>query len=176
MKRVGQVYREKLIKEITDNLGKNKSVFLMSYSKLSGPKIDQLRKSLNKKGADVYVSKNSVARIALKEAEYVDLADKVSDQTAFIWTNSDSVEVSKVLINFIKGIQTVNIRGGVVEGRVIASDDVKKLSDLPSREVLLSMLLGTIQAPLTRFAGALNAKTRDLLSILKQLSEKKGGS
>jgi len=176
MKKVGQIYRESLTKEITSGLNSNKSMFLLGYTKVSSPKIDQLRKSLKKSGADVYVSKNSIAKRALKKAEYVDLADKVSDQTAFILTNSDSAEISKILINFTKGLESVNIKGGVLDGRIIAGDDVKRLSDLPSREVLLAMLLGTIQAPLTRFAGALNAKTRELLSILKQLSEKKGGS
>ena len=70
----------------------------------------------------------------------------------------------------------VCIAGGLLEGKELNKNDVKKLSDLPSREVLLSMLLSTIQSPLTRLAGALNAKTRDLISVLKQLSEKKGGN
>ena len=81
-----------------------------------------------------------------------------------------------MIMEFSKDLDNVNVQGGVLDGRTLNEGDVKRLSDLPPREVLLSTLLGTIQAPLTRLAGALNAKSRDLLSILKQYSEKKGGN
>ena len=76
----------------------------------------------------------------------------------------------------IKDFETVIVQGGLLQGKLIEQADIKKLSELPSRDVLLSMLLSAIQSPLTRLAGALNAKTRDLVSVLKQLSEKKGGN
>ncbi|MBF0521498.1 MAG: 50S ribosomal protein L10 [Candidatus Omnitrophica bacterium] len=175
MKTIGQLFREILANDIKKGINKNANVFVLSYSELSSAQICDLRKTLRKSGADIYVSKNSIARIALKDLNYEKLAEKVDQQTAFVWGNKDSVEISKILIKFEKDFETVKIKGGVLEGRVLENDDVKRLSELPSREVLLSMLLGAIQSPLTRFAGALNAKTRDLLSVLKQLSEKKGG-
>ena len=124
----------------------------------------------------MYVSKNSIAQKALKELKQDKLAERVVGQTAFIWSNADSVAVSKVLIKFIKDRERVTVPAGIFEGKILEQEDIKRLSELPSREVLLSMLLSTIQAPLTRLAGALNAKTREVLSILKQLSEKKGGN
>ena len=124
----------------------------------------------------MYVSKNSLASLALKDLEREKLAESIDGQTAFIWSDSDSVEISKILVEFAKDIDTVSVSGGLLEGKILDKDDVKRLSDLPSREILLSMLLSAIQSPLTRFAQALNAKTRDLLSVLKQLSEKKGGN
>ncbi len=87
-----------------------------------------------------------------------------------------SAEISKVLCKFSKECEFVKLSAGLLEGRILNLDDIKKLSELPSKQVLLALLFGTIQAPLTRLAGALNAKTQELLSILKQLSEKKGGS
>ncbi len=176
MKKVGQIFRDTLIDQVKKGVGENTSVFLLSYTRMSSPKLSGLRKSLRKAGAKMYVSKNSVARLALKQLQKDELAEKINGQSAFIWSNTDSVEVSKILINFTKDTEDVLLQGGLLEGRMIQKSDIKKLSDLPSKEVLLAMLLGTIQAPLTRFAGALNAKTRELLSIIKQLSEKKGGS
>ena len=93
-----------------------------------------------------------------------------------VWGGSDSAEVSKILIDFIKTSEKVVVQGGLLQGRILEQADIKKLSELPSKEVLLATLFATIQAPLTRFAGALNAKTRDLLSVLKQLGEQKGGN
>ena len=176
MKRVGQVYREALLKRFRDGVEKKSSVFLLSYSKLSSPKISELRKNLNKVGADVFVSKNSIAALALKEMNHQKLAERISGQTAIIYSDADSSAISKILINFAKDLESVSFKGGLLDGHILEADDVKKLSDLPSREVLLSQLLGVLEAPVSRLLGAMNAKSQELLSILKQLSEKKGGN
>lgn len=176
MTKVGQVYRQTLVNRIKDSIDKNNNVFVISYSKLSGPQVNDLRKNLKKIGANVFVAKNTLARVALKDLKHDSLADRVSGQMAFIYSSSDSAEVSKLLIKFTKDFESLKLQGGLLEGRMVEQSDIKRLSDLPSREVLLATLLATIQSPLTRLASALNAKTYDLLSILKQLSEKKGGS
>lgn len=176
MKKVGQLYRERLVSQVKDGVCNNDNVFLLSYSQVSALKMSDLRKDLRQTGANVCVTKNSIARLALKEMEHVQLAEKISGQTALVWGGTDSVEVSKILVDFMKGAENIVVQGGLLKGRTLEQGDIKKLSELPSREVLLSMLLSAIQSPLTRLAGALNAKTRELLSILKQLSEKKGGN
>lgn len=176
MKRIGQVYREGLVNRISDGLSKNPSIFLLSFSRMNGPKLNDLRKTLKKAGAEVLVSRNAIANIALKEFKQEGLGEKISGQTAFVWSTGDSAELSKILIKFTKDSENIVVQGGLLDGSVLNQSDVKKLSDLPSKNVLLSQLLSIIQAPATRIAGALNAKSRDLLSILKQLSEKKGGN
>ena len=174
--RIGRLYREQLVHQIKEGVDKNKNIFVISYSRLSGAQINTLRKDLKKAGADVTVFKNSLARRALTELKHNQLGDRLSGQTALIWGNTDSVQVSKILVKFIKEFEQVSLQGGLLEGQILQKDDVKRLSELPSREVLLAKLLGTIQAPLTRLAYVLNAKTGELISILKQLSEKKGGN
>ena len=176
MTKVGQVYRSGLSNRIKEGVEKNSNVFLLNYTKLSAPQMNDFRKSLKKIGADVCVSKVSIAQIALKELKHDKLAERLCGQTAFVLSNKDSVEVSKILVKFTKDAENLKLQGGLLEGKVLESDDIKRLSELPSREVLLAMLLGVLQSPLTRLAGALNAKNQELLSILKQLSEKKGGN
>jgi len=176
MKKVGQIFREGLVNRIKNDVEENDGMFLLSYSQLSGGKVTDLRKNLKLSGANVNVTKNSIARMAFKNLDYPQLAEKVVDQvTALVYISGEASVVSKILIKFTEDCEDLVIQGGLLEGRILEKEDVKKLSELPSREVLLSMLLGTIQAPLTRLAGALNAKSRDLLSILKQLGEQKGG-
>jgi len=104
------------------------------------------------------------------------LIEKVTGQMAFVWGNADSVALAKTMVEFTKGCENIKIQGGLLSGRILTKSDIVKLSELPSKDVLLSMLFATIQSPLTRLAGAFNAKTRELLSVLKQLSEKKGGN
>ncbi len=176
MKKVGELFREDLVNRIKENVTDRSSVFLLSYSGLSGLKFNELRKELKQVGADVYATKNRVAKLTLKDLELEELGSKISGQTAFVWSDADSAAISKVLVNFTKDSELVKVQGGLLDERVLDFSDIKVLSDLPSREVLLSTLLGTIQAPVTRLLGAFNAKSRDLLSILKQLSEQKGGN
>lgn len=176
MKRIGQIFRESLVSRVKDGLGKNGAVFLISYSQVPASQLNDFRKRLKAAGADVYVSKNSIAQIALKDLNQAGLVEKVTGQMAFVWSQADSVDVAKALVKFAKECENIKIRGGLVDGEILQKDQIVQLSELPSRQVLLSMLLSAIQSPLTRLAGALNAKNRELLSILKQLSEKKGGS
>jgi large subunit ribosomal protein L10 len=174
--KIGKIYRNTLVTRIKEELKNSKSTFLVSYSALSASQLNVFRKDLKKIGARVYVSKNRIAEIALKEVKQDKLAGTIDRQTAFVWTDADSVEVSKLLVKFLKDFKGLAVQGGLVEGAYLAVEDVKRLSALPSREVLLSQLLTTMISPITGLQNALNSKTRDLLSIMKQLSEKKGGS
>ncbi len=173
MKKVGQLFRENLFGHIQEGIKKNNAIFLFSYTKISGSQANDFRKRIRQTGAKIFVSKNSIARKVLKDLNFDELSQKISAQTAFIWGNDDMVDISKALLKIAKECENINIQGGLLEGKLLQKEDIKKLADLPPREVLLSQLLGTIQAPVTRLMIVLNAKTRDLLSILKQLSEKR---
>ncbi len=176
MKKVGQLYRDSLIKEVKSEVEKSNSLFVLSYTCVAGPRMNDLRKNLKKSGLSVYVSKNSIARIALKDLKQDELAEKVDGQSAFVLGNLDSVEASKAIVKCLKDNESVVLKGGLIDGKIYQKDEIKRLSELPSREALLSQLLSLMQSPVSRLLGAMNAKSRDLLSILKQLSEKKGGS
>ena len=176
MTKVGQIYRKTLARHVHEGVKNRNSTFMISYTGVSGPQMNNFRKELKSKGAKVYVSRKSIAGIALKELKFDSLSERLSGQTAFIWADGDSSEISKIIIKFVKETKGgVVILGGLLQGSLLEKADVQTLSELPSREVLLGQLLGVIQSPLSRLAGALNAKTQELLSILNQLSEQKGG-
>lgn len=176
MKKVGRLYRERLVDQLKSGVAGQDNVFLFSYSGVSGSQMDDLRKNLRRTGACVRAAKNTLARLALREINHEDLAGNVSGQTALVLGGADLAAVSKVLVKFAEETESIVVQGGLLQGKVLRQDDVKRLSELPPREILLARLLSVIQSPLTRFAGALNAKTRELLYVLKQLSEKKGGN
>lgn len=173
--KVGRLIRESVNSRISKSVQERQNTFLISYSKVSSFEMSEFRKALIQVGAEIYVSKNRIAQRALKDLDISELSEKIKDQIAFVWSDKDSVEVAKVLVKFANDFEGLNVQGGILEGRAIAESEVQRLSDLPSREALLTMLAQTMQAPLVRLAGALIGKTRDLLSILKQLSEKAGG-
>ncbi len=169
--KVGTLFRQRMASSVKEGVSKKSSTFVVSYCGISSAKMNTLRKDLKRKKAEVLVSKTSVARIALKEAKFEDLSAHIEGQMALILSNADASEVSKVLVKFAKDCEGFVVRGGMLDGAFLTESQVKTLSDLPSRAVLLAKLLGTMSAPLTRFAGALNVKTRDLMSILKQKSD-----
>ena len=173
--RIGEIYRKKMSSSVKEGVTHKANTFVVSYRGISSAKMDSLRKDLKRKKADVLVSKTAVARIALKEANYEDLAKRLEGQMALVLSDADASEVSKILVKFAKNYEGFIVQGGLLNGVTLTSDQIHTLSDLPSREVLLAKFMGTLQAPVTRFAAALNAKTRDFASILKQKSEK-GGS
>jgi large subunit ribosomal protein L10 len=171
MMKVGTLFRQRMASSVKEGVSKKTSTFVVSYRGISSAKMNILRKDLKRKKAQVLVSKTSVARIALKEAKYEDLAGHIEGQMALVLSNADASEVSKVLIKFAKDYTGFIVRGGMLDGVFLTQEQIKTLSDLPSREVLLAKFLATCAAPLTRFSSSLNAKTRDMISILKQKSD-----
>ena len=173
MIKVGRLFREKMAQSITQGVKNKGAAFVVNYQGISAAQMNIIRKDLKKRKADVYVSRNSIVRWALKGAALENIANHLQGQTALVLSDTDASEISKVLVKFSKNWEGLVIQGGLLNGAVLTGNDVKKLADLPSRDVLLAQIMGTLQAPLTRLAGALNAKTRDIMSILKQISEKK---
>ena len=175
MKKIGKIFRESLVSHIKESVQGLDSTFLVNYSKVSAPQMNDFRKRMKQVGAEIFVAKNSFARLALQEFDSRELLTGLEGQTAFVWSNTNSLDVSKALVKFTKETGGILLKGAFVDGKILSKGDVECLSQLPSRDVLLSQLLQVIESPLTRLAGILNTKTRDLLSILKQLSERKEG-
>ncbi len=176
MKKVGKIFRDKIVDKIRDGVTKQQASILVNYDKISSGDLSGLRKSLSKNKAKMYASRNSLVKVALKGTEMAGLAEDLKGMTAFVWTDADASAVSKLLVKFAEKNETFAIRGGVFQKSLLAKGDIKRLADLPAKEVLVAQLLGTLQSPMTRLARTLNGKTTELILLLKQLSEKRGGN
>ncbi len=174
--KVGEIFRKQLVGAIKQGVDEKENTFLVSYRGISASQMNVLRKDLSKKAAKMKVTKSKIAGIALKEMKIEELSNNIQGQVALVHTDSDASEISKILVKFSKECKGFSVQGGFFSGAFLSKTDVHRLSDLPSREVLLSKLLSLMQSPASKLAYILNAKSRDLLSILKQYSEKKGGS
>lgn len=176
MKKVGKIFRDKIVDKIKDGVTKQQASILVNYDKISSGDLSSLRKTLQRNKAKMYSSRNSLVKVALKGTEMSRLAEDLKGMTAFVWTDADASAVSKLLVKFAEKNETFAIRGGVFQKSILRKEDIKRLADLPAKEVLLAQLLGTLQSPMTRLARTLNGKTTELILILKQLSEKRGGN
>ncbi|SMO79820.1 50S ribosomal protein L10 [Melghirimyces algeriensis] len=149
--------KKKIVAEIAEKLQDNKATILTDYRGLSVAQINELRKQLREAGVEYQVLKNTMVRRATAQTELTELDEHLVGPTAVAFSREDVVAPAKVLNNFAKENDELEIKGGVIEGRVATVDEIKELASLPSYEGLLSMLLSVLQAPMRNFALAVNA-------------------
>lgn len=145
------------VAEITDKFKGSVSTILTDYRGLTVAEVTELRKSLREAGVEFKVYKNTLARRATAEAGLTELDSYLTGPTAIAFSANDVVAPAKVLSEFAKKHNALEIKAGVIEGKLVELDQIKAIADLPSREGLLSMLLSVLQAPMRNFALAVKA-------------------
>ncbi|MFD1021193.1 50S ribosomal protein L10 [Thalassobacillus hwangdonensis] len=145
-------HKQQIVSEIADKLKNSKSTVLVDYRGLDVAEVTDLRKQLRDAGIEFKVYKNTMTRRATEEAELTELNETLVGPTAIAFSEEDVVAPAKILNNFAKEHDALEIKGGVIEGKVATLDQIKELADLPNYEGLVSMLLSVLQAPVRNFA------------------------
>jgi large subunit ribosomal protein L10 len=145
------------VDEISAKLRESSATVVADYRGLNVAQVTELRKQLREAGIEFQVLKNSLVRRATASAELTELDQVLTGPTAIAFSKDDAVAPAKILNDFAKKNDKLEIKGGVVEGRVVDMAQIKALAELPSRDGLLSMLLSVLQAPMRNFALAVKA-------------------
>jgi large subunit ribosomal protein L10 len=133
------------------------SVVVVDYRGLNVTQVTELRKQLREAGVEFKVYKNSLTRRATEIAGVDGINEYLVGPNAVAFSNEDVVAPAKIINDFAKKHEHLEIKAGIIEGTVASAEDVKALAELPSREGLLSMLLSVLQAPVRNFALATKA-------------------
>lgn len=133
------------------------SAVIVDYRGLTVDEVTRLRKELREAGVEMRVIKNSILSRAAKAAGLEGLDAVFAGPTAIAFSNEDVVAPAKIIANFAKEAKNLEIKGGIIEGKVATVEEINALASLPSREGLLSMLLSVLQAPVRNVAYAVNA-------------------
>lgn len=149
--------KQEMVAEVTDKFRQSACTVVADYRGLNVAQVTELRKSLREAGVEFKVIKNTLLRRATAEAELTDLDEHLVGPTAIAFSEEDAIAPAKILSQFAKKNEQLEIKAGVVEGKVVSVDEIKALAELPSREGLLSMLLSVLQAPVRNFALAVKA-------------------
>ena len=149
--------KKRTVAEIAEKLKDSKSTILVDYRGLDVSEVTELRSQLREANVDFKVYKNTLTRRAAQEAGFEGLDEVLTGPTAVAFSTEDVVAPAKVLNNFAKDHENLEIKGGIIEGNVASLEQIKELADLPSYEGLLSMLLSVLQAPVRNFAYAAKA-------------------
>ncbi|MEH6890438.1 50S ribosomal protein L10 [Bacillus sp. JJ864] len=149
--------KQHVVTEIAGKLSESKSTIVVDYRGLTVSEVTELRKALREAGVEFKVYKNSLTRRAAEVAELTELNEYLTGPNAIAFSNEDVVAPAKVLNDFAKNHEALEIKAGVIEGKLVTVDEVKAIATLPSREGLLSMLLSVLQAPIRNLALATKA-------------------
>lgn len=149
--------KKAIVEEIATKLRESKSTVVVDYRGLNVAQVTELRKQLREAGVEFKVYKNTMTRRAVEQAELNGLNDVLTGPNAIAFSTEDAVAPAKVINNFAKENEALEIKAGVIEGNLATVEEVKALAELPSREGLLSMLLSVLQAPVRNFALATKA-------------------
>lgn len=149
--------KQEAVDVVTAKLRESATTVVADYRGLNVAQVTELRKQLREAGVEFQVLKNTLVRRATAAAELTELDEVLAGPTAIAFSATDAVAPAKILSDFAKKNEALEIKGGVVEGHVVGVDQIKALADLPSREGLLSMLLSVLQAPVRNFALAVKA-------------------
>ncbi|AFM39546.1 ribosomal protein L10 [Desulfosporosinus acidiphilus SJ4] len=166
--------KSQVVAEIKEKFQQSTGVVLADYRGLTVAEVTKLRTQLRQAGVEYKVLKNTLVRRAAQEVGVEGLETYLEGPTALAFSK-DPVAPAKILMDFAKANKLKNfaIKAGVLEGKVIGPEGVKELADLPSREVLLAMVLRGMQAPLAGMANVLQGPIRKMGYALEEVRKLK---
>jgi len=166
-----------LAAEIKDKFAKAQVAIFADYKGLKATQADDLRRQLRAHKVEVKVLKNNVARLVTKEGGMGDeakaLMDRVVGPTLVAFAYGDPAAAAKVIHKFSQDNEALKLKESLMGQKRIDASGVEELAKLPSKEVLLAKMLGTLNAPVTNFVGVLAAVPRGLVTVLAAIEKKK---
>jgi large subunit ribosomal protein L10 len=169
--------KQQVVTEMHEKLAKAKAVFLADFRGMTVEKATTLRNDLRGAEVEYKVVKNTLLELASAETEAAALTPHFKGPTAVALTYSDPVAAAKILAKYAKDQQAAFVlKGGVLSGKLINAADIQALSELPSREVLIAKMLGSMNAPATNFVGVLAAIPGSFVRALDAIRQQKQGN
>lgn len=165
--------KKQLVGELHEKFKKAKAAFVADYKGLKVEQVTALRKSLRDASVELKVVKNTLARIALKDAGAEPLKDYFEGTTAVAMSYADPVAAAKILAQFAKDEPKLKLKVGFMGGKLMNLNEIKVLSDLPPREALLGKFVGMLNAVPTGLVGVLSGVPRKLVYTLAAIQAKK---
>lgn len=166
--------KQAIVENLAEKLKNSCAGVLVDYSGTDVATDTQLRREMRAAGVEYTVVKNTLTRFAAQKVGLEDLSPYLNGPTALAVSATDPVAAAKLICDYAaKKDSKIKIKVGFVDGKTISENEVKALSELPSKEVLVAQVLGTMVAPITGLATVLNANIRGLAVALNAIAEKK---
>lgn len=166
--------KQQIVAEFKDKLSRAQTVIFSNFSGLTVEDDTILRRKFREANSEYKVYKNTLMTIAAKELGYGDdLIKYFEGPTSVAFGYDDPVAPAKVLVEFMKDHKGIELKAGLVNGKLVTVEEIKALAKLPSREELVAKALGSMKAPITNLVFVLSGTLRSLLYALNAVKEKK---
>ena len=168
--------KQAIVAELTEKLQNAAAGVIVDYKGITVAEATELRAKMREAGVDYFVMKNTLSRFAVKNAGLDELCDVLKGTTSIALCQGDPVAAAKVVSEFSKKLaaqEKFTVKAGFVDGKVIDAAGVKALADLPSKEVLVATVLGTLIAPVRGLATVLDANISGLARVVQAIADQK---
>ncbi len=165
--------KEAVVSGVKEKIEKAQSVVLLDYRGLTVEEVTALRDQMRSAGVEYKVIKNTMLTRAANELGITGTEELFQGPTACAFGYTDPAVPAKILVDFIKKAKKTEIKGGMLDGKVVGIDQIKYLAELPPKEVLVAKLLGTLNAPISNFVGVLSGVPRAFVCALNAIKEQK---
>jgi len=163
-----------LLKSIQDKVAKSKSILLSDFKGVSAKDLTSFREEIRAKGGEVFVSKNTLLKIALKDMEGNEKAsDSLAGQTVAVVAYEDPISTIKSFFDFTKKIENLKAKGGFFENKFVDEKSLVEISKLPSKEELIGRLIGSMNSPVYKFVNTLNQSKSKIVYVLNSVANQK---
>lgn len=159
------IEKQAIIDEIKDKFERAESAVVVDYMGITVEQANAMRKKLREANVDFTVYKNTLVKRAIDGTDYAPLAEVLEGPSAFAFSFDDATAPARVLDGSMKEFKKMSFKGGIVEGEYYDKDAIAQVASIPSREVLISKFMGSIQSPISSFAR-----------VVKQIAEAKDGA
>ena len=164
--------KKEVVQEIEALIQKSPLIIFCDYRGTKVADMAGLRNQLRMPGVKTKVYKNTMLAFALKNCGYEELSTQITGPNLVIFSETELVEPAKILNKLSQSSKTFSMKVGLLEGKIVSEAGLESLAELPSREVLVAQVLGTIQSPITSFVRVLSANITGLARVLDQIREK----
>ena len=168
-----KAFKSDKIAQIKEKVEKAQVAIVTEYQGMSVEDITNLRRALQKEDGDYMVTKNTLAKIAVKGTEYELLTDLLTGPIAIAFGYDDQVMPAKALAKFIKATEKGQIVGAVLDGKLLSADEAKALAALPSKQEIYAKMLGCINSPASGIANSINAVMSQLTRTMAAVRDQK---
>ena len=168
-----RIQKEEIFSKTADRLDRAAGVVFVKVQGVKVNELEAIRDGLFAQGLQLQVAKNSIFKRALKEKGLEVPTELLDQPVGLVFSYDDEIAAAKLVMPFVKDIEAMEVFGGIMNNAFITPAQVKDLSNLPSREMLLGRLVGTLAAPISGLVNVLQGNIRSLVTVMGQIRDAK---
>lgn len=164
--------KQQEVEALKTKFGAARGIVLADFTGVTVAEVSELRRKCRSAGVEYKVVKNTLARIAAKDAALEGLVDHFDGPIAIALSTVDAVAPARVLADFVRAYQKMNLKVGYFDGRIYSGVEIVEIANLPSREVLVAQVIWAVESPISQLIWCLESALRDVISVIDQAGKK----